>query len=187
MGLNTTFKCTRIGREGIALSLIAQELRSYGAGFAKEAGALVREVETISMTTSALIDGTGTNAPTLIAAGMREIQDSVATLRRVGEMLDNSLIDLRRDSEQVVTSLDRTVADLAVRDEIGRALRSATEALAASERDGYVNSADPTPAAERMLALIASGYTMASERTVHERLFGRSITPVEADVEDVLF
>jgi len=187
MGLNTTFKCTRIGREGLALSLIAQELRNYGMGFAKEAVTLVGEIENISTMTSALVDRAATNASSLVTAGMRKIQDTVATLRRVGEMLDNSLVDLRRDSEQVITSLDHTVADLAVRDEIGRALRGAAEALAAPEQDGYVNSGDPTPAAERMLALIASGYTMASERTVHERLFGRSITPVEAGVEDVLF
>jgi hypothetical protein len=169
---------------GGASSLIAQELRTYAAEFAKEACAPVYEVETISTMTGALADGAGTDRVTPIAAGMREIQESASALRRVGEILDNSLGDLKRDSEQVVASLAHTLAGLAVRDAIGRAVRRAAETLAANEPDGPLNLAELTPGAEQMLALIERVYTMVSERAVHEAVLG-CVAASTAEVEDV--
>jgi hypothetical protein len=194
MGLNTTFKCARIGREGLALSLIAQELRTFAYGFAKEAGALVGVVETIAAMAGSLAGGTRSDGSMLIAAGMREIRDSVSTLRQVGQILDDALADLERDSGRVVTLLEDTVADLAARDEIGRMLREAAEVLAATAPYGYLEPDELTPPLLRMIGLVALGYTMASERAVHEKILGRSAgvvadagTEASPEVEDVLF
>jgi hypothetical protein len=129
----------------------------------------VREVEIISTMTGSLVDGADGVTP--IADGMRDIQESAATPRHVGDILDNSLADLKRDSEQVVALLTHTVADLAARDEIGGMVRRAAETLAANELD----PGELSPATERMLALIEGVYTMASERAVHESILGRVV------------
>ena len=69
MGLNTTFKCARIGREGLALSVIAQELRDFANGFAKEAGALMREVEAVAGISSVLTRGTAEDQGAMASGG----------------------------------------------------------------------------------------------------------------------
>jgi primosomal protein N'' len=194
MGLNTTFKCARIGHEGLALSLIAQELRTYGYGFAKEASELVREVEAISTMTGSLNDRDETDGSMLVAAGMREIKDSVSTLRQIGLILDEALAELERGSGTVVTLLESTVTDLEVRDEISRVIRGAAQMLAEMASHGTPDGAELTAPTERLLASIAHGYTMASERAIYERVVGHTAgqphepeSGVLFEVEDPLF
>jgi hypothetical protein len=191
MGLNTTFKCARIGREGLALSMIAQELRGYANGFAKEAGALMGEVETVAGISRSLIDGADADQAPVLSEGTRTMRDSLATLRRLGQGLDLAMVDLVRDSHRVEALLVATVAKLEGQREIGQVLRDAAGKLAPS---GSPDRAELPPHVEQMLQLIARGYTMANERVVHDRIFGGSTlaaptprTAPAAELEDFLF
>jgi hypothetical protein len=194
MGLNTTFKCARIGREGLALSIIAQELRGYANGFAKEAGTLMQEVETVAGISGLLTSGIAGDQGAVTSEGTRAMRDSLTTLRQMGQMLDRAMQELELDSDRVVTLLVETVSNLAVQGEIGQVLRDAAGHLAEVTPSGVVNFAElPTPVVQ-MLESIEGFYTMANERAVHDRVLGlpaRAEPVVEAAsgaaMEDFLF
>jgi hypothetical protein len=190
MGLNTTLKCARVGPEGRALGLIAQELRAYGNEFAKEAGALMGEVESPSQITGSMVAREADAAP-LIAAVMQAMNDALLNLRQVGQTLDDTLSALDRDSDRVVILLEQTVGSIGEHDAIGRTMREAANSLREMSLAGDLPLADLTPRAEQMLDLMARGYTMANERVIHDRILGRSSRAVpvvaESEMEDMLF
>ncbi len=187
MGLNTTFKCARLGREGLALSLIAQELRTYANGFAKEAGTLMSNVETIAAVAAALQDGARASQASESTEAMRE---GLTTLRRTGENLDVAMAELGHDSERVVALLVAAVADLVARKDIGQKIRDASDRLAVPASD-RPDLAGLTPRVQQMLAAMARCYTMTNERMLHDRVLGRSSeeAPVarQPETEDFLF
>jgi predicted transcriptional regulator len=194
MGLNTTFKCARIGREGLALSIIAQELRGYANGFAKAAGTLMQEVETVAGISGLLTSGIAADQGAATAEGTRAMRDSLGTLRQMGQMLDRAMQELKLDSDRVVTLLVETVSNLAVQAEIGQVLRDAAEQLTGSSPSGVVDFAELPLGVVQKLELIERGYTMANERAVHDRFLGRPVraepvveTASGAAVEDFLF
>lgn len=194
VGLNTTFKCARVGRDGLALSVIAQELRAYGHKFAVEAGALMDEVETVTKVTESLTRDEHQDAVAPVAEVMQAMTSSLATLRQVGQAIGDTLTSLESDSGQVATLLDETVANLAAHDEIGRALRETADRLASMSPGAGQPVGDLTPGTERLLERMARAYTMANERIVHERVFGRSsnaalaaATAAPAELDDILF
>ena len=194
MGLNTTFKCARIGREGLALSNIAQELRGYANGFAKEAGTLMQEVETVAGISGLLASEIAGDRETVTSVGTRAMRDSLATLRQMGQMLDRAMQELKLDSDRVVTLLVETVSGLAVHAEIGQVLRDAAGDLASLARVGFIKFAELPPSVVQMLAVIERFYTMANERSVHDRFLGRParVEPVAetvpgSEMEDFLF
>ncbi len=187
MGLNTTFRCARIGREGLALSIIAQELRGYANGFAKEADALMREVEAVAAISLSLTGDTASDQASRLADGTRAMRESLDTLRHTGQSLELAMAELEQDSHRVELLLMAAVAKLEEQRGIGQVLHDAAEAFAPSEP---IYPAHLPAGAERMLERIAAGYTMANERTVFERVLGRSIQAAPAPVpelEDFLF
>ncbi len=192
MGLNTTFKCARVGREGLALSLIAQELRTYANGFAKEADALIGEVQAIARTAEALTSREENAAATFDADGTQAMKDSLVTLGRAGEVLDDAPALLERDTARVIALLEETVASLGTHNEIGPMLREAAGKMAAMSRRGGLDKLPPR--VEQILDAVAGTYTMAIERIVHDRVLGRSpaVAPVASpaaapELEDFLF
>jgi hypothetical protein len=193
MGLNTTLKCARVGPEGRALGLIAQELRAYGNEFAREADALMGEVGNLAEVTRLIASKEADTAPLIIAA-MQAMTDALTTLQQVGETLGSTLSALERDSDHVALLLDSTATDLAGQDEIGKALRQAVSALHEMSPPGDLPIADLTPRDEQMLDLMARDYTMANERVIHDRVLGRTSgpaparsAPVQSQLEDMLF
>ena len=172
MGLNTTFKCARIGREGLALSIIAQELRGYANGFAKEAGTLMQEVETVAGISRAVTSAIAGDDGAVMSENSRTMRESLATLRQMGQLLDRSMQELQIDSDRVVMLLVETVSNLAVQAEIGQVLRDAAGQLGGSVPCS-VNFSDLPQTVVEMLEAVERTYTMANERAVHDRVLGR--------------
>ncbi len=194
MGLNTTFKCARIGREGLALSIIAQELRGYANGFAKEAGSLMQEVETVAGISTLLTSGDKGDQDKVTSEGIRAMRDSLTTLRQMGQTLERARQELELDSDRVVTLLVETVSNLSAQAEIGEALRDAGDHLATLAPSAAVEFAALPPSVLQMLESIDRSYTMADERAVHDRILGRPPrvearpeTAPKAEMEDFLF
>jgi hypothetical protein len=194
MGLNTTFKCARIGREGAALSVIAQELRAYASGFAKEAAALEEEVENVVAITGSLVSETESQQILLSGGGAYGMRESHAMLQRMGEILDVAVADLERGGDSVVALLVAAVANLEAQNEIGRLVREAAGNLMGQSPHGLVDFHNLAPHVEQMIEVMAGGYTMADERSVHDRVLGRVTVapPVHAiatstEVADFLF
>jgi hypothetical protein len=193
LGLNTTLKCGRVGPEGRALGHIAQELRAYGNDFAREAGALMAEVESLAQFTRSI----GTNqadAASFTAAVMQAMKDALATLRQVGQTLGSTLEALERDSDRVVMLLKQTAANVGGYDEIDKAMCLAVNHLSDVSPPGDAPPGAPTQHVEQVLDLMARGYTMANERVIHDRVLGRTSSAVTAnpavaqpELEDILF
>jgi hypothetical protein len=193
MGLNTTLQCSRAGPEGRPLGLIAQELRAYGNEFAKEAAALIGEVETLTRI-SGSIEATEPDAAALVATVMLAMENSLGTLRQVGQTLDDTLSILQTDSERVTMLLEQTAATFVANDGIGAALRQAADNLHATGSPVALSALDLAPGALKMLDMIAHTYTMANERVIHDRVLGRSASvgssekaAATPELEDMLF
>jgi hypothetical protein len=176
------------------LGIIAQELRSYANGFAKDAGTLMREIQNLANITGSLAGVTEAEQSHLILDGTQAMQDSLATLRRMGQSLDVALVDLRRDSDSVVALLVVSIGDFAAQNEIESVLRGVAGHLAELLPAGFLNLTNLTPGVEQMLELMASVYTMANERMLHDRILGRTsqsaVVPETApgsELEDFLF
>lgn len=178
MGLNTTFKCARIGDEGRALNVIAQELRAYANTFEKEADALMAEVEQLGTITASLTSQARQDATALAADVTQALRASLATFHRMGEVLGDALAALDRDSARVEALLVETAANLSKPDGIGQALRRAANDLGGLS--GEAEMALP-PSVEHVLAEMARSYTMARERDVHRRVLGQ-VAEAPADV-----
>ena len=194
MGLNTTLQCARIGQEGRALGLIAHELRSYGNQFAREASALIVEVENLARISSSF-ESSEPDMAALIASVMEAMQDSLGTLRQVSQTLDNAVSILERDTDRVAALLEASAAKLLENESIGEALRdAAAHLLAVSPLDDRPPGFTLAPLAEELLDRMARSYTMANERIVHHRVVGGAdsepSTPVAtaaSELEDMLF
>jgi hypothetical protein len=195
MGLNTTLNCARIGPEGRALGLIAQELRAYGNEFAREASALIGEVGSLTQLSGSIVSKEP-DAAALVGTVTLTMRDSLATLRQVGHTIDDTLSTLERDSDRVVLLLEETAANLVGNDGIGEALRQAVGYLEALAPSNAAPGPDLAPRAQQMLDMIARVYTMANERVVHDRILGRSgsatfpavaAAAAKPDLEDMLF
>lgn len=189
MGLNTTLKCARVGPEGRALGLVAQELRACGNGFAKEASALMEDVESLAQITRTLGSKEADAAPAIAAV----MQEALSTLQQVGQTLGDALSGVERDSDRVVTLLKQTATDLESHDAIGKAMREAAANLATCAPAGDLRAV-LAPRGEQMLTLMAATYTMANERVIHQRLLGRSCGTAsekpavgQPEMEDMLF
>jgi hypothetical protein len=168
MGLNTTLRSSRLGHEGRALTVIAQELRTCSNLTATEAEAVLTDLD-------AMVEAAGATAgadPERRLAEVTELTNilvtSVDRLSKTAEALATALATLDRESASVAASLQQTSAELRAKAEIGAILRRASATL----RD--VQSA--TPLDEEMgdpggiLAAIFGKYTMAREREIHARI-----------------
>jgi hypothetical protein len=193
MGLNTTLKCARVGPEGRALGFIAQELRAYGNEFAREAGALMGEVESLTQITRSIGSREAGTAP-LMAAVMQAMNDALSTLRQVGQTLDGTLSRLDRDSDRVVILLEETAANLGAHDEIDNVMHEAANGLREMSAPGDLRLTDLPPRVEQMLDQMARGYTMATERAIHDSVLGRAggaaaapAVVAKQELDDLLF
>ena len=193
MALNATLKCARVGEEGRALGVIAQELRAYANFFATEAGALMSEVASVGAASRTLsqTDGNDTASLSTIA---ETVTISMSQLRKVGAALDASLGGLEDDGARIELLLEETVASVTGRDEIRAALARAAAGLSEIVQGADAQLSELSPAAQEIIAALERSYTMASERQVHGRVFGttrllatsdRSLAPEVVD--DALF
>jgi hypothetical protein len=193
MSLNTTLKCSRVGEEGVALGQIAQELRVYAGEFAREASALMGEVQDVGRVTETLAAGADKDTARLVTDIMGEMRQSLDTLRMVGAALGASWAELERDTDNVVSLIEHTMRELNSQEEIVRNMRGIADTLSALSPTHAVPFDELPAPVEELLDTMARGYTMADERWVHDRVIGRSgsgeppTKAAPADMEDILF
>jgi hypothetical protein len=187
MGLNATLKCGRLGRVGLPLAAVAQELRACGRRFAGDASAALSELERLRSLAANLRDPARAARHAALATAM---DDMLSALRQLGQLEDEmaaALTQLRADADAV----GRLVEDALSRFSVHRALATtlceaadAFEAWTAADEDGT----------QDILDRIAMSYTMVREREVHARvaplpprMAGQSIKAEPADPADFLF
>jgi hypothetical protein len=191
MGLNTTLRSSRLGQEGRALTVIAQELRTCSNLTAAEAEAVLVDL-------GAMVDAAGTSAgedPERRLGEMTELTNilvtSVDVLSRTANSLTTALETLDRESSAVATALQRTSVEMRARAEIGAILRRASAALQGVRNDSQIDQ--EMGQSSGMLEAIFGKYTMVREREIHVRILGGEM-PVAADsappggaIDDIFF
>jgi methyl-accepting chemotaxis protein len=167
MGLNTTLRSSRLGNEGRALTVIAQELRTCSNLTATEAEAVLSDLD-------AMVEAAGASSGA-DPERLSEITDltdilvrSVDRLSKTADSLSSALETLDRESETVASSLRQTSTEIRAKADIGAALRHASTALAGVQGDSPIDEEMGDPG--QIFAAIFGKYTMAREREVHARV-----------------
>jgi methyl-accepting chemotaxis protein len=168
MGLNTTLRSSRLGNEGRALTVIAQELRTCSNLTATEAEAVLSDLDE-------MVEAAGASSGADPERRLSEITDltdilvrSVDRLSKTADSLSSALETLDRESETVASSLRQTSTEIRAKAEIGAALRHASTALAGVQGDSPIDEEMGDPG--QIFAAIFGKYTMAREREVHARV-----------------
>lgn len=168
MGLNTTLRSSRLGDEGRALTVIAQELRTCSNLTATEAEAVLADLDAM---VEAARSSSGTD-PERRLAEVTELTNilvtSVDRLSKTADALAVALETLGRESETVATALHQTSTEIRAKAEIGAILRHASAALAGLQSDSPLDDEMGDPGG--ILAAIFGKYTMVREREVHTRI-----------------
>ncbi len=167
MGLNATLKCGRLGSDGRALGVIAQELRVCG-----------KRTEDNARTVSALLAGITDTAAALRRMAdsggqgrFAELQDAMAeSLSRLDALaarLDDALARLERDGGRVARTLDQLAGGVRVHHDVGAALQLVSSRLAELGAPGDA-AVESGTVRDRLRTLLAGHYTMESERLIHQ-------------------
>ena len=190
MGLNTTLRSSRLGNEGRALTVIAQELRTCSNLTATEAEAVLADLD-------AMVEAAGASAgadPEKRLAEITELTNilvtSVGRLSTTANALSAALVTLDRDSETVAASLQQTSTEIRAKAEIGAILKQASASLAGVQGDTAIDEEMGDPGG--ILAAIFGKYTMAREREVHARVLKCALpsvaeTPAAGGADDDIF
>jgi hypothetical protein len=170
VGLNTALRCGRLGDEGRALSVIAQELRGYANQTVEDANALVSVLqETVASAERFERERRGQGAER-IALLERDMADALSTFQASGGRLNDALAILSREGEQVGQVLADTAASIRVHGDVGPALHTAGDRLGDIAGTMASPVQDAGLVTERLRWFGADRYTMASEREIHERI-----------------
>ncbi len=166
MGLNTTFKCTRLGDAGKALGVVAQELRACS-----------RRTEEASRSIAAAIGDATARAAALNTQSDRDHQTAAAlttgmsvsmtALKGLEQEQDRALSGLTAHCARAASLLRGCVDRLSLDTRLDTATAAVTDGLARMSALVPDHSATDH-VREDVLRLLAGKYTMASERIVHD-------------------
>lgn len=170
MGLNATFKCSRLGGQGRGLSVIAQELRAYSNRTAEDGSAIMAELAGL-MQAAERMDREECHSN---ASGRMEetMAEAVRALDFVGTDLTASLHALSRGCGQAVESLNKARRQLDAHPEFAADLAAAARVLLQAAGPNAPDAAALGDIRAEVLDLLRARYTMAAERKVHELLGG---------------
>jgi hypothetical protein len=195
MGLNATLRCGRLGRTGLALGVVAQELRNCSKRTEEQARELSASLAGAMELAHSLVDDTQDDAERLSVAAVAAMESSLAALDELGSALDDALRDLHAEVAEVAASLDGAAASFDFGRSVGETLGEAATALEALADEIDPGRSDPRVVRAEVERLLRDHYTMDSERMVHG-LFADdpaphapppSARPETDDLDDVFF
>jgi hypothetical protein len=170
MGLNATFKCSRLGGQGRGLSIIAQELRAYANRTAEDGAAAMADMNAL-MNQAKRMDSEecqGHSADRMEAA----MVEAVRVLGTVGDDLTHGLQSLAHGCARATRSLDKARRLLRSHMEFGATFAHAAATLAEIAGPAPLDAAAMDGIRAEVLGLLRTRYTMSAERKVHELLGG---------------
>jgi methyl-accepting chemotaxis protein len=194
MGLNTTLRCARIGDQGRALSVIAQELRIYADQIAQQAETVFTDLDQLTSEARQLSQSADAEGEDKTAEVLAGISGTEAEFTALGSTLAAALSALEQNAQSAAVPLQKTAEAMRTQQAL-----SAIMARAADDLDAAVADIPDTGATETIQAhlrtLGGSHYTMESQRVIHQ-LFAVgdaaavATTPVnqaEQSLADILF
>jgi methyl-accepting chemotaxis protein len=184
MGLNATLKCGRLGQQGRALGVVAQELRACS-----------RRTQEVSATIASSIAAAGNASDTLAerarqghanAEALRAaIGVSMTTLRDASQAIFLALDDLVGSCTRVSQNLGDTAGGLSIHLDMQRRGEAVLTALNAMTRMSEATPGLMDRVRDDVRELLEGHYTMASERVVHGLI--ATSDAAAAEVDDFFF
>lgn len=167
MGLNATLKCTRLGRSGMALGVVAQELRACSRRTEETSKAIAAAINTVSGDAATLTTRSAQEreAATALVARMRQSADILGGFSVV---LDAALGDMAAACGEVANLLDEAAHSFAVEKALNAGIGTIAKRLKAVGEDCAGPDSDPSLVREDIQRMLGQHYTMASERVIHE-------------------
>ncbi len=168
MGLNATLKCGRLGSEGRALSVIAQELRVFANRTADDSAVIMQGLEKLIAQAESLKGGNQAHESVDISRLIADMTESVRALEVANGDLAGPMAALERDSRQIGDALDETVKHITGHPECVAGLRQVAahlQDLAASTPQD--SAEDLGSIKDKVLAMMKGRYTMAREHEIH--------------------
>ena len=168
MGLNATLRCGRLGHAGVALGVVAQELRNCSKRTEEQARHLSAALAGAMDLARGLADDTRDDDERLSAAAVAAMEASLADLDALGDSLDAALRDLHAEVAEIAASLDGAASALGVGKSVGDALDRAAAGLENLADEVDPGRSDPSAVRAEVERLLRAHYTMDSERLVHD-------------------
>lgn len=175
MGLNATFKCGRLGERGLALGVIAHELRACSRRTEEQARRLSGALAESMDMAGTLAGDADTEMENLSQAACQAMEASRQALGSLGAAIEESFTQLRAGIDLVATELDSTAAQMSIGREVGTVLERAGAEIQALATEIDPERSDPREVRREVEMLLHAQYTMDSERLVHG-LFDDSVT-----------
>lgn len=167
MGLNATLKCTRLGRSGLALGVVAQELRACSRRTEETSKAIAVAIHRVSVDASALTTRSAqeSEAATALVTSMSE---SAEILGSFSAVLDAALGDMAAACGEVANLLDEATRSFAVEKALDAGVSAIAKRLKAVGEACTGPDSDPSLVRDDIQRMLGQHYTMASERVIHE-------------------
>jgi len=188
MGLNATLKCGRLGNAGLALGVVAQELRACSRR-TEDSSRMVGTLLSKALESAQLLNRRSTTAALQVEFDeghpCRSIMVScVQGLHQLSATMAHTLADLRHEAPTVASRLADGAGTISfhrrLKSDCGRASEAISK-IAEQWDDGEPLTEEDYDDLRR---LTEANYTMNAERLVHERFDGRASLVTTAPAAD---
>lgn len=192
MGLNATLKCGRLGGRGLALGVVAHELRGCSRRTEEQARRLAGPLAEAMDTAKTLAQSSDADVESLSRAAMEAMEASLGALTELGETVDGSFSRLRGEIDAVAGELADTARSMGIGHLVGKTLDRVSAEIGTLADEIDPGRSDPRHVRDEVERLLRAHYTMDSERIVHD-LFadetgaepaGETATAAAADLDD---
>lgn len=198
MGLNATLRCGRLGQEGRALVVIAQELRLCANRTQEQAQLVTASLRGLVVMAGALssADGSeaGQGAPSVIDVMSLALERLIAVQRS----FDDRLPVMIGAAQETKTLLSEVATQTDFHQLLGKEMRRVSAELEVMAGPRCGSDQDERALAKRALGLLDSHYTMASERDIHDlfltgsddeaaKVSAPAPAGTDADLDDIFF
>lgn len=189
MALNTNLRCGRIGEDGKAINVVAAELRNFAAQLDETAERVLVALRGLETAAGQL------NAPQEDEGGSLDhrLASALGSIREAAGKMEDGLLRLTAQSETAESETGAHLARLDFDAELGDVLRSCADMMGTGSGSLLFvgGNAGLSAVGHRILKL----YTMAAERELHVKIFGKDATPAaqstakdpDDDLMDALF
>ncbi len=168
MGLNATLKCGRLGGRGLALGVVAHELRGCSRRTEEQARRLAGPLAEAMKTAKTLAQSSDADVESLSRAAMEAMEASLGALTELGTAVDGSFSRLRREIDTVAGELADIAQSMEIGHLVGKTLDRVSAEIEALADEVDPGRSDPSHVRDEMERLLRAHYTMDSERMVHD-------------------
>lgn len=171
IGLNTILKSSHLGQRGKCLTVIAQELQGYATEVVQGIKDLPSTLQKVTAVVEHFADiGKAHDADQMLTLSNR-MASAIESFDQSGTQMSDGLTRLKTHTGTIGSTLNDATRRLGIGDDIQRTLRAAVESIdvvAATIADHDIWN----EIADQIFQKLRTGYTMASERQIHDSFVG---------------